>query len=174
MTGLVIERFGKIDVLVNNAAIVVDKDFRDRTYRDFEETMRVNVTGTFLVSKYVSEQMLAQKSGRIINASSTNGLNTVYPTSIDYDASKAAIISLTKNLAVELAPYINVNATAAGWINTKMNKQLPPEFLDEEHEKILLRRFAKPEEIASLVYFLAGEGGDYITGETIRIDGGMF
>jgi len=171
---LTMEEFGRIDVLVNNAAIVIDKDFSDRTFRDFEETLRVNVSGAFLVSKYVAKHMMAAKRGKIINASSTNGLNTMYPTSIDYDASKAAIISLTQNMAIEFAPYINVNATAAGWANTEMNTQLPQEFLEEEKKKILLHRFAKPEEIAKLVYFLASDDADYITGETIRIDGGIF
>lgn len=169
-----IEKFGRIDVLVNNAAIAIDKEFKDRTLRDFEETMKINVGGVFLVSKYVAKHMMAAKKGKIINASSTNGLNTVYPSSIDYDASKAAVISLTKNMAIEFAPYINVNATAAGWVGTEMNRQLPQKFLEEERKKVLLRRFAEPEEVAKLVYFLASDDADYITGETIRIDGGMF
>lgn len=105
MINRIIKEFGKIDILVNNAAIVIDKEFNDSTFQDFEETLRVNVSGTFLVSKYVSECMLNNKSGKIINISSTNGMNTVYPTSIDYDASKAAIISLTKNVAIQFAPY---------------------------------------------------------------------
>lgn len=174
MVEKIIKKFGRIDVLVNNAAIVIDKEFADRTVKNFEETLRVNVIGTFLVSKYVSKYMLKAKKGKIINASSTNGLNTVYPTSIDYDASKAALISLTKNMAIEFAPYINVNATALSWANTEMNKQLPEEFLKEEHNKILLHRFAEPEEVAKLVYFLASNDANYITGEVIRIDGGMF
>ncbi len=168
------KEFGQIDVLVNCAAIVIDKEFTNRTFRDFEETLRVNVSGTFLVSKYVSQYMLKVKKGKIINISSTNGLNTLYPTSIDYDASKAAVISLTKNMAIEFAPYINVNAIAPGWVNTKMNEQLPQEFLEEEHKKILLNRFAKTEDIAKLVYFLANDDSNYITGDIIRVDGGMF
>lgn len=170
----IVNQFGQIDVLVNNAAIVVDKDFNERTAQDFEETMRVNVTGAFMVSKYVAKYMLEAKAGKIINSSSTNGLNTVYPTSIDYDASKAALISLTKNLAIQFAPYINVNATALSWANTEMNKQLPEDFLNDEHKKILMHRFAEPEEVAKLVYFLASDDANYITGEVIRIDGGMF
>lgn len=169
-----IREFGHIDVLVNNASIVVDKDFSERSFRDFEETFKVNVAGTFLVSKYVANYMLKANRGKIINISSTNGINTLYPTSIDYDASKAAIISLTKNMAIEFAPYINVNAIAPGWINTEMNKQLDPEFLEEEHNKILLHRFLETEEGAKLVYFLASDDANYITGEIIRVDGGMF
>lgn len=168
-----IEKFGKIDVLVNNAAIAIDKDFSDRTLEDFEKTFAVNVFGTFLVSKYVSEYMLQRKKGKIINISSTNGIDTFYPTSIDYDASKSSIISLTKNMAIEFAPYINVNAIAPGWVNTDMNKELPEDFLGEEKNKILLHRFAKIEEVAKLVCFLASDDSDYINGEVIRIDGGM-
>lgn len=174
MINRIIKEFGKIDILVNNAAIVIDKEFNDRTFQDFEETLRVNVSGTFLVSKYVSECMLNNKRGKIINISSTNGMNTVYPTSIDYDASKAAIISLTKNVAIQFAPYINVNAIAPSWVNTKMNSQLSQEFLNEELKNILLHRFAKMEEISKLIYFLSSDDANYITGEVIRIDGGMF
>lgn len=174
MINEVINKFGTIDVLVNNAGIAIDKDFCDRTLQDFEETFRVNVFGTFLVSKYVSEIMLKNKKGKIINISSTNGIDTIYPTSIDYDASKAAIISMTKNMAIEFAPYINVNSVAPGWVDTDMNKELPKEFLEEEKEKILLNRFATLDEIASMVYFLSTEQSSYITGEVIRVDGGMF
>lgn len=112
MVNQIIEKFGKIDVLVNNAGIAIDKEFEDRTVEDWKRTLEVNTIGTFLVSKYVSEHMLKNKEGKIINVSSTNGMNTFYPTSIDYDASKAAIINLTYNLAIQFAPYINVNAVA--------------------------------------------------------------
>ncbi|MDD3186861.1 MAG: 3-oxoacyl-ACP reductase FabG [Bacilli bacterium] len=168
-----IRRFGRIDVLVNNAGVAIDKDFQDRTITDFQNTFEVNVYGTFLVSKYVSTHMLKQKKGKIINISSTNGIDTLYPTSIDYDASKSAVISLTKNMALEFAPYINVNAVAPGWVNTDMNKKLPKDFLDLEKENILLKRFAKLEEIAKAVFFLANEKSGYINGEIVRVDGGM-
>jgi len=117
--------------------------------------------------------MLKNKFGKIINISSTNGIDTIYPTSIDYDASKAAVISLTKNMAIEFAPYINVNTVAPGWTDTEMNKDIPKEDMDEEIEKICLKRLAKPEEIAKVVFFLASDNADYINGETIRVDGGM-
>ena len=164
---------GAIDVLVNNAGIAIDKDFALRTLKDFEETFSVNVFGTFLVSKYVSEVMLKNKSGKIINISSTNGMDTLYPSSIDYDASKSAIISMTKNMAIEFAPFINVNSVAPGWVDTDMNKELPEDFLESEKEKILLNRFASLEDVAKLTFFLASEDASYITGQVIRVDGGM-
>ena len=132
-----INRFGRIDVLVNNAGIAIDKEFEDRTVEDWKRTLEVNTIGTFLVSKYASENMLENRSGKIINVSSTNGINTLFPTSIDYDASKAAIINLTKNLAIQFSPYINVNSVAPGWVNTEMNKELPKELIQEETKKYI-------------------------------------
>ncbi len=117
--------------------------------------------------------MMKNKSGKIINVSSTNGINTFFPSSIDYDASKAAIINLTYNLAIQFAPYINVNAVAPGWVNTEMNKELTKELIEEETEKIYKRRFAEPEEIAKVICFLASEGAEYINGTVIKVDGGM-
>lgn len=168
-----INRFGRIDVLVNNAGIAIDKEFEDRTVEDWKRTLEVNTIGTFLVSKYVSENMMKNKSGKIINISSTNGINTFFPSSIDYDASKAAIINLTYNLAIQFAPYINVNAVAPGWVNTEMNKELPKKLIKEETEKIYKKRFADPEEIAKVICFLASKDAEYINGTVIKVDGGM-
>ena len=169
----IIDKFGKIDVLVNNAGIAIDKEFEDRTVEDWKRTLEVNTIGTFLVSKYASENMLENRSGKIINVSSTNGINTLFPTSIDYDASKAAIINLTKNLAIQFSPYINVNSVAPGWVNTEMNEELPKELIQEESEKIYKKRFASPEEIAKVICFLASEDAEYINGTVIKVDGGM-
>ena len=168
-----INKFGRIDVLVNNAGIAIDKEFEDRTVEDWKRTLEVNTIGTFLVSKYASENMMKNKSGKIINVSSTNGINTFFPSSIDYDASKAAIINLTYNLAIQFAPYINVNAVAPGWVNTEMNKELPKELIEEETEKIYKKRFAEPEEIAKVICFLASKDAEYINGTVIKVDGGM-
>lgn len=168
-----INRFGRIDVLVNNAGIVIDKEFEYRTVEDWKRTLEVNTIGTFLVSKYASENMMKNKRGKIINISSTNGINTFFPSSIDYDASKAAIINLTYNLAIQFAPYINVNAVAPGWVNTEMNKELPEDLIKEEKEKIYKKRFAEPEEIAKVICFLASEDAEYINGIVIKVDGGM-
>lgn len=169
----VINKFGRIDVVVNNAGIAIDKEFEDRTVEDWKRTLEVNTIGTFLVSKYASENMLKNKSGKIINVSSTNGINTFFPSSIDYDASKAAIINLTYNLAIQFSPYINVNAVAPGWVNTEMNKELPKELIKEETEKIYKKRFADPEEIAKVICFLASEDAEYINSTVIKVDGGM-
>lgn len=169
----VINKFGRIDVLVNNAGIAIDKEFEDRIVEDWKRTLEVNTIGTFLVSKYASENMLKNKSGKIINVSSTNGINTFFPSSIDYDASKAAIINLTYNLAIQFSPYINVNAVSPGWVNTEMNKELPKELIKEETEKIYKKRFADPEEIAKVICFLASEDAEYINSTVIKVDGGM-
>lgn len=169
----IINKFGRIDVLVNNAGIAIDKEFEDRTVEDWKRTLEVNTIGTFLVSKYASEYMMKNKSGKIINVSSTNGINTFFPSSIDYDASKAAIINLTYNLAIQFAPYINVNAVAPGWVNTEMNKELPKELIEEETERIYKKRFAEPEEIAKVICFLTSEDAEYINSTVIKVDGGM-
>ncbi len=169
----IIQEFGKIDVVVNNAGIAIDVDFNEREVRDWQDTLNTNLIGVFLVSKYAGKYMKQKQYGKIINISSTNGIDTTYPYSIDYDASKAAIINLTKNLAIQFAPHINVNVVAPGWVDTGMNDDLSRNYLREEREKILLKRFAEPEEIAEVVLFLASDKARYIDGEIIRVDGGQ-
>ena len=164
--------FGKIDILVNNAGIVFDIPLFEKTVEQWRQTLDVNLIGTFLCSKYASEQMKKNDNGKIINISSTNGINCFSPESADYDASKAGIINLTYNLAKELAPKIQVNSIAPGWVDTEMNKGLPKEFIKEETEKIYLKRFAKPEEVAKSILFLASDDANYITGSILKVDGG--
>jgi 3-oxoacyl-[acyl-carrier protein] reductase len=172
MINQTINKFGKIDILVNNAGIVFDVPFFERTVKQWKKTMDVNLLGTFLCSKYASQQMLKTNGGKIINISSTNGINSFSPEAMDYDASKAGIIILTRDLAKELAPKIQVNSIAPGWVDTEMNKDLPKDFVEEETEKIYLKRFAKPEEIAKSILFLASDDASYITGSILKVDGG--
>lgn len=167
-----IQTFGQIDILVNNAGIVYDMPIFERTVDIFKRTLEVNLIGNFICSKYISQLMLERKTGKIINISSTNAINGYFsPDAIDYDASKAGIITLTKDFAKALAPYIQVNAIAPGWVNTDMNKDLPEDFVKEEAEKIYLKRFAEPEEIAKTILFLASEDANYITGSILVVDG---
>ena len=170
----IITEFGSIDVLVNNAGIVIDKEFDERTVQDWKETLNVNLIAPFLLTKLVGSEMLEQGHGSIVNISSTNGINTYYPTSVDYDASKAGIISLTYDSAVQFAPNIRVNCVAPGWVNTEMNDELPDDFVKSETERILVKRFAEPEEIAKAVYFLASEDASFINGTVLKVDGGWY
>ena len=165
----IINMFDSIDVLVNNAGIANDTLPFEKNVDGFKRVLDVNLIGTYLVSKYVSKHM---KNGSIINISSTNALNQYYPYSLDYDASKAGVISLTHNLAVELSPNIRVNAICPGWVNTDMNKQLDDDYINDECKNILLGRFAEPSEIASVIYFLASDDASYINNSIIRVDGG--
>ena len=168
----VINKFGQIDVLVNNAGIDISTLFDDKTKKNFMKTLEINLVGTFLVSKYVGKYMLKNKKGKIINISSTNGIDTNYPMCLDYDASKAGLISLTHNLSSYFAPYVRVNAIAPGWVDTDMNKELDDQYIKDECQSIYLKRFAKPEEIAKAIYFLASDDASYINNEVLRVDGG--
>lgn len=170
----VVEKYGYIDVLINNAAIAIDTLYEDKTKENFIKTLDTNLIGPFLLSRYFGDLMYQRKSGKIINISSTNGIDTNYPMSLDYDASKAGLISLTRNLALQYAPYVLVNAVAPGWINTEMNKNLDNDFIDNETKKILLNRFAEPEEIANVIKFLVSDDASYINNTVIRIDGGSY
>lgn len=170
----VVEKYGYIDVLINNAAIAIDTLYEDKTKENFIKTLDTNLIGPFLLSRYFGDLMYQRKSGKIINISSTNGIDTNYPMSLDYDASKAGLISLTRNLALQYAPCVLVNAIAPGWINTEMNKNLDNDFIDNETKKILLNRFAEPEEIANVIKFLVSDDASYINNTVIRVDGGSY
>lgn len=169
-----LQEFGRIDVLVNNAGIVIDKEFGNRTVEDWKQTLNVNLIAPFILTKLIGKEMIKQKSGAIINISSTNGMDTYYPSSVDYDASKSGLISLTYDSAVEFAPYVRVNCVAPGWVNTEMNKELDEKFVKEETERILVKRFGEPEEIAKVVYFLASNDASFINSSVIKVDGGWY
>ena len=154
MLDIIYNRYNNIDILINNAGIAIDTLFEDKTKDNFMKT-------------------LDNKYGVIINISSTNGIDTPYIESIDYDASKAGLISLSKNLANYFAPYVRVNTICPGWVNTEMNKNLDSDFISKEENKILLGRFANPREVANLVEFLISDKANYINDSIIRIDGGI-
>lgn len=168
-----IKTFKKIDVLVNNAGIAKDSDINDKTKEDFIHILDVNLVGPFLLTRLVANSMYKNKYGKIINIASNNGIDSYYEYSLDYDASKAALINMTHNLANHYAPYININCVCPGWINTNMNKDMDEEYKKQEENKILLNRFAEPDEISSLVYFLSSEEASYINDSIIKIDGGI-
>lgn len=169
MVEIVKSKYNNIDVLVNNAGIAIDSILEDKTKDNFIKTLDVNLIAPFILSREMAKIMT---NGSIINVSSTNGIDTYYPYSLDYDASKAGLISLTNNLSQIYAPNIRVNAVAPGWVMTDMNKELDEEYIKEESDKILLNRFATPEEIANVIYFLASDEASYINNSVIRIDGG--
>ena len=174
MIGEIEEKLGGVDILVNNAAIDLSNLFHLKNAEEFRRTLDVNVIGAFNCSKRVYSHMLKQEYGRIINIASTNGINTYYPMCIDYDASKAALISLTHNLAFEMGPYIHVNCIAPGFIGTENELDgYDEEFLKEEVEKIMVKRYGDPKEVAYLVSFLISDQADYINNTVIRIDGGQ-
>lgn len=166
------EKFQKIDVLVNNAAICIDTLYEDKTKENFMKTLEVNLVGTFLVTKYITKIM---DKGSIINISSTNGIDTYFPMCLDYDASKSGLISLTHNQSLQYAPNIRVNAVAPGWVATESEmKDVDDDYIQSECEKIYLRRIGEPSEIANVVYFLASDDASYINNAVIRVDGGHY
>lgn len=172
MLSTIYKRYNNIDVLINNAGIAIDTLVEDKTKDNFIKTFEVNTIAPFLLMKKIGIKMKENKNGNIVNVSSTNGIDTVYPESIDYDASKAALISISSNMANYLAPYVRVNVVCPGWINTRMNKELDNEFIKEEDDKILLGRFGEPEEVANVVKFLISDEASYVNNSVIRIDGG--
>lgn len=172
MVKSIIEKYGKIDVLVNNAGIAIDTTFEDKTVENFRRTLDVNLIGPFIVSREVGKYMMEQKSGNIVNVSSDDAYEGYYEFSIDYDASKAALINLTHNLSKYYAPYIRVNAVAPGWVKTEMNIEIDNEQMKEIQEKYYLERLGEPEEIAKAIYFLSSDDASYINNEVLRVDGG--
>ena len=166
MFDIIKKHFSKLDCIVNNAGIAKDSRIEEKSSEEFLSVIKVNLLGTFLVSKYGYKLM---DKGSIINIASNN-VTHGYIESIDYDASKAGVIALTHDFAKDLAPNIRVNCVSPGWINTDMNKDLFESFKKEEEEKILLKRFGEAKDIANTVYFLATN--EYINDEIIKVDGG--
>ncbi|MDO5439613.1 MAG: SDR family oxidoreductase [Erysipelotrichaceae bacterium] len=169
------EKLGGVDVLINNAAVDLSNLFHLKTADEFRRTLDVNVVGAYNCAKRVYPHMKEKEYGRIVNISSTNGINTYYPMCFDYDASKAALNSLTHDLAMQFAPHIHVNAIAPGFIGTEKELEgYDEEFLKMETDKILVRRYGEPEEVAYLVCFLISDEANYINNTILRIDGGQY
>ena len=165
-------KFNRLDVLVNNAGISIDNDFNLKTKEEFACVVNTNLIGPFLSSRIFGNYMMENGSGVIINVSSNNGIDDYYIESIDYDASKAGLINLSHNLAKYFEGTIRVNTVCPGWIDTPMNNSLSEEFKNKVKEKIIMKRFASPNEVANLICFLSSDKASYINDAVIRIDGG--
>lgn len=173
IVNLVIEKFGQIDVLVNNAGITRDMLIMRMKKEDFTKVIDVNLVGTFNITKNVIPYMMKKRNGRIINISSVVGISG-NAGQCNYSASKAGIIGFTKSLAKELASRnILVNAVAPGFIETNMTDVLQENVKEEIKKQIPLKRIGKAEDVANAVYFLTSEESSYITGQVLQVDGGM-
>ena len=169
----VIEKFGKIDVLVNNAGVTKDNLLMRMSEEEFDKVVEVNLKGTFIVTKAVIKYMMKKRSGSIINLSSVVGV-AGNAGQANYSASKAGIIGFTKSVAKELASRnIRANAVAPGFIETDMTAVLSDSVKENIHNQIPLKRMGSAKEVANLIYFLGSDESSYITGQTINIDGGM-
>ena len=169
----VIESFGQIDVLVNNAGITKDMLLMRMKKEDFEQVIDTNLVGTFNVTKNVVPYMMKARSGRIINISSVVGISG-NAGQTNYSASKAGIIGFTKSLAKEIASRnILVNAVAPGFIETNMTDVLKDDVKQEIAKNIPLKRMGTAQDVANVVKFLASDDSSYITGQVINVDGGM-
>lgn len=169
----IIARFGKIDVMVNNAGITKDTFLMRMTDEDWDSVMAVNLKGTFLFTRAVSRPMMKARTGTIVNIASIIGL-IGNAGQCNYAASKAGVIALTKSSAKELAARgIRVNAVAPGFIETKMTEVLPEEIRQKMLDAIPMKRFGSPSDVAKVVVFLASEASSYMTGQVLTISGGM-
>lgn len=165
--------FGGLDVLVSNAGVTRDQLLVRMKPAEWDVVLQTNLSGTFNCNRAAARTMLRQRSGRIINITSVAGL-TGNPGQTNYAASKAGIVGFTKALAKELAPRnVTVNAVAPGFIDTDMTQALPDAQRQAVLQQIPAARFGTPEDVAACVLFLSSEGAQYITGEVIRVSGGL-
>ena len=169
----IISEYKRVDILVNNAGITRDGLLMKMSEEDFDAVLDTNLKGAFNCTKFVSRQMLKQRSGRIINISSVSGV-LGNAGQANYSASKAGLIGLTKSVARELASRgITVNAVAPGFIHTEMTEVLSDAVKEASIAQIPLKKFGETKDIANAVLFLASENASYITGQVIHVDGGM-
>jgi 3-oxoacyl-[acyl-carrier protein] reductase len=168
------ENFDKINLLVNNAGITKDKLLTMMSEEDFQDVIRVNLNGTFNCIRHISKKMIRQKEGKIVNISSVIGL-TGNIGQANYAASKAGVIGLTKSVAKELArKNITCNAITPGFIETNMTKDLEENQIKNIKNQIPLKRLGTPEDVANLIVFLSSDFANYITGQVISVDGGLY
>lgn len=169
----VIEDFGGIDILVNNAGITRDTLVLKMEEKDFDAVINVNLKGAFNMIKHTYSHFMRKRSGKIVNVSSIVGLNG-NAGQVNYSASKAGIIGMTKSVAKELAGRgVTVNAVAPGFIDTSMTGVLPEKVRKEMSAGIPMKRIGAPEDVANVIAFLCSDASSYVTGEVIRVDGGM-
>jgi 3-oxoacyl-[acyl-carrier protein] reductase len=172
-TDAMLKSWSQLDILVNNAGITKDTLLVRMTEADWDAVLSVNLKGTFLMTKALAKTMMRQRGGAIVNVASIIGL-IGNAGQCNYAASKAGVIALTKSTAKELASRnVRVNAVAPGFIESKMTDALPVEVREKMLESIPLKRFGKPEDVARVVSFLAGDAASYITGQVVTISGGM-
>lgn len=168
------EELGGVDILINNAGISKVSAIQEISLDEWNKLMDINLTGMFLCSREVVDQMIERKYGKIVNMSSISGV-TWREVGAHYGASKAGVLGLTRTLAAQVAKYgINVNAVAPAAIRTSIQDSFAPEVLEKMMSTVLLNRCGYPKDIANLVLFLACEESSYITGECININGGAF
>ena len=168
-----IEKFGKIDVLVNNAGITKDNLLMRMSEEEFDKVIEINLKGTYIVTKAVTKYMMKKRQGSIINLSSVVGV-VGNAGQCNYSASKAGIIGFTKSVAKELASRnIRANAVAPGFIQTDMTDVLSEVVKENIYNQIPLKRMGTAREVAELIYFLGSDASSYITGQVINVDGGM-
>ncbi len=167
------DSFGRLDILINNAGITRDKSLLMMSREDWRDVIDTDLTGVFNVTRSCITTFLKQKSGVIVNISSSSGIHPL-PGQTNYASAKAGVIGFTKALAKEVAPYnIRVNAVAPGFVETDMTGKLSKKYRDKLLNTIPVRRFGMPGEIARVVLFLCSDESSYITGQTIEIDGGL-
>ena len=165
--------FGRLDILINNAGITRDKSLFMMSFEDWRDVIDTDLTGVFNVTRCCITTFLKQKSGIIVNISSSSGIHPL-PGQTNYASAKAGVIGFTKALAKEVAPYnIRVNAVAPGFVETDMTRNLSEKYRERLIKTIPVGRFGTPEEVARVVIFLCSDKSGFITGQTIEIDGGL-